>query len=146
VTENRHSIHTEVLANSVEILDLRADRHVLRSDARGRLSASALVVVDETKALSQAIHFGKQVAVIEVGPAVENHDRCSGSDFTEVETRARYCDEALVHRCRHFANHGGLLRESVDPGAEVSYGIDLGAVLAEQNIQEPATLAGVRSV
>ena len=29
---------------------------------------------------------------------------------------------------------------------EVSYGIDLGAVLAEQNIQEPATLAGVRSV
>ena len=71
MAEDGDPLEPEVMADRVEVVDVVVDPDARRIDASARLSAAALVVVDEPVTIRQPVHVGQQVAVIEVRAAVQ---------------------------------------------------------------------------
>ena len=64
----------KILPHLVEIVDVGCERYVLGLHMISRSPTSPLVVVDEAECIRQSIEVGQEIAVIEIGPAVEDDD------------------------------------------------------------------------
>src|SRR6188474_2641979 len=102
-----------MLPHAIEIVQVRQQRDVIWIDVLRRLTASSLIVVNETKLITQSVEVGKEVAMIEVGTSVENDDRLSFPDDANIERCGINFDTALVgfQVCVHLRCVGWVRRD-----------------------------------
>ena len=93
--QDRDRAEPEVLPHRVRIGDVGFDADVFGPDALCGATASSLVVVDEAVGFGQTIELGEEIAVLEVGPAMEDEDWLPPSDLPVVETGGSDRDAAL---------------------------------------------------
>src|SRR5262245_4149811 len=89
MAEHDRRIESEMFTNGIEIGHLGFERHVLRMNARGGLSAASLIVVDQTISIGEPIEIGHEIAMIEIRSAVQNDDRGSLADLARIQLCAR---------------------------------------------------------
>src|SRR3954470_2259996 len=66
----------------------------------GGLAASPLIVVNEVVGIRKAIHLRQHVALVEVGPSMQDDDRWTVADLASIEFGAPNIDVAFARRCR----------------------------------------------
>ena len=96
MSEQRRRFEPEALTDAIEIVGLGRHRDVFGLLPRERSAAATLVVVHEMERFGQPIHLGQQVLVVEVGAAVQNHDRDAVADVADVQARCTGSHEALA--------------------------------------------------
>jgi hypothetical protein len=64
-----------VLPDSVEIIGLGLNVDILWDDCARGFATPSLIVVDQPKGARQAIHFWKQIVVVEIWSAMEDEER-----------------------------------------------------------------------
>jgi hypothetical protein len=85
VPQHRNRFEPEVLPQAVKVFDVRLDSDIFWLYIVRRLAPPSLVVVDEPVRIGQAIHIGEQIAMVKIGPAVEDDDRLSLSDLAIIQ-------------------------------------------------------------
>jgi hypothetical protein len=106
MAEQRWRLERIVLPHLVEVIDVGRDRHVLRPNAFRGSPAPPLIVVDELEPVLQLIQVGQEIAVVEIGPAVEDDNGLPMPDGSAVERGAPDPDASLERTCAL----AGLLR------------------------------------
>jgi hypothetical protein len=79
-----------MLPHAVQVIQVRHERDILWPNVLRRLASPALIVVDESEGILQSVEVGKKIAMVEIGPAVEDDDRPSLADNTDIERRATH--------------------------------------------------------
>ena len=87
VPEQHWCRQLKMLPQPVEILQIRRQRDLFRANILSRLSASALVIVNEPVRISEMIKFRPQIRVVEIRSTVKHDDRASAPDVTDVKRR-----------------------------------------------------------
>ena len=88
VAQHRNGVQSEITPHAVQVLDLRADSHLVRHYVSGGPPASSLVVVDDAERVRESIHLGKQVVVVEVRTTMKGNDRLALADGSVVQPSA----------------------------------------------------------
>lgn len=98
--EHGDGLQAEMAPHPIEVLDLGSEADVPDPDAIGRPAATALVVVEETERLCEAVQLRQEVGVVEVWPAVHHHDRLSLADVAteQPEPVGGHVCLARIHR------------------------------------------------
>ena len=73
-----------MLPDTIEIIQVRTERNILRPDVFRRLSAPPLIVVNKAEGIFQFVKVGKKVTVVEIGPTMEDDDGLSFPDHTHI--------------------------------------------------------------
>ena len=74
VPQQRRRFQLKVLPHLVEIVDVGRERDVLGVNLIRRSPTSPLIVVDEPERIRQSIQVGQEIAVVEIGSAVEDDE------------------------------------------------------------------------
>src|SRR3954466_6233890 len=65
----------------------------------GGFAASSLIVVNEVVGIGKAIHLRQHVALVEVGPSMQDDDRWTVADLASIEFGAPNIDVEFAGRC-----------------------------------------------
>jgi hypothetical protein len=103
VPQQYHRVEVKILPNLLQICDVGCERDVFRVHTIGRSATPALVVVDEMERIGEAVQLGQQIAVVEIGPAMQDDDRLASADFSGIQFHASDRDAAFMRRGVPFA-------------------------------------------
>ena len=76
-----------MLPHAIQVIQVRHEGDVLRLNLVRRPTTPALIVVDEPEVILQSVEVGKQVAMVEIGSAVEDDNRFSIADRSDIKRR-----------------------------------------------------------
>jgi hypothetical protein len=97
--EQHWGVEPKVLPHLVKVVQVRRERNVLWPNVLRGSPAPALIVVDKAKLIFELIQIGQEVTMVEIGPAVQDDDRLSSANRSDVERCAANQDAALA--CIH---------------------------------------------
>ncbi len=88
VPEQHRGVQPVELPHLVEVIEVQCERDVLRPHPVRGVPAAPLVVVDQPESVGQSIQLGQEIAVVEVGPTVQDDDGLTPADRSRVERGA----------------------------------------------------------
>jgi hypothetical protein len=95
------------LPQSIQVVDLGFNVDSLDGEPAGRLARPSLIVIDQAKYARQSIQFGQQTVVVEIGSAMQDNERPSVADFSDIELRIWDWEVTLIHMRLVASSIGG---------------------------------------
>ena len=85
-----------MLPHPLNVLHVGGERYFLRANPFCGTSPSALIVIDDAESIRESVQVRQEIAVVEIGAAMEDDDGLSLADRSGIQRRCADRDTALV--------------------------------------------------
>ena len=100
MAEQHRCVEIELAADAVDVVQVGGEAHALRVHAGRRASPAALVVVNQPVRVGERVEIGREVRLVEIGPAVQHDNGLAVADRADVKRRVVGAKFAFF-RARH---------------------------------------------